>query len=133
MQLLSSMNARTHELTVTSSQKFKDLSPKMKNTSINNGAEYTKFKEYCRHPKMKQEFTFPEKAKQNGISQRFSRTLVEILQCLLTRAKFPEKYLVKVTKILEGKDNNEENGWKKAPYCGYGYGMQMVKKTTPKK
>ena len=60
-----------------------------------NGAEYTprKSKELCRDSKIEQEFTVPETPQQNGIAQRFNRTLVEIGRCLLIQAKLAKKYI----------------------------------------
>ena len=62
-----------------------------------NGAEYTsrKFKEFCRDLKVKQEFTVPETPQQNGVAERFNRTLVEMGRCLLIQAKLPKKYWVR--------------------------------------
>ena len=62
-----------------------------------NGAEYTsrKFKELCRDLKVKQEFTVPETPQQNGVAERFNRTLVEMGRCLLIQAKLPKKYWVR--------------------------------------
>ena len=41
--------------------------------------EYTakKFKDFCRDSRIKQEFTVPETLQQNGVAERFNRTLVE--------------------------------------------------------
>jgi transposase InsO family protein len=60
-----------------------------------NGAEYTskQFKDYCRDSKIKQEFTVPETPHQNGVAERFNRTLVEMGRCLLIQAKLPGKSL----------------------------------------
>ncbi len=41
------------------------------------------FKNYCRDSKIKQEFTVPETPQQNGVAERFNRTLVEIGRSLL--------------------------------------------------
>ena len=59
-----------------------------------NGAEYTsnKFKEFCRDSKIKQEFTVPETPRQNGVAERFNRTIVEMGRCLLIQAKLSKKY-----------------------------------------
>ena len=62
-----------------------------------NGAEYTssKFKRFCRDSKIKQEFTVPETPQQNGVAERFNRTIVEMGRCLLIQAKLPKKYWVR--------------------------------------
>ena len=64
-------------------EKFKEYvaesgSPRRLRTD--NGAEYTakKFTDYCRDSKMKQEYTVPETPQQNGVAERFNRTLVEM-------------------------------------------------------
>ena len=59
-----------------------------------NGAEYTskQFKDYCRDSKIKQEFTVPETPQQNGVAERFNRTLVEMGRSLLIQAKLPKRY-----------------------------------------
>ena len=62
-----------------------------------NGAEYTskQFKDYCRDSKIKQEFTVPETPQQNGVAERFNRTLVEMGRSLLIQAKLPKRYWVR--------------------------------------
>ena len=62
-----------------------------------NGAEYTakQFKDYCRVSKIEQEFTVPETPQQNGVAERFNRTLVEMGRCLLIQAKLPKSYWVR--------------------------------------
>ena len=62
-----------------------------------NGAEYTakKFKDYCRDSRIKQEFTVPETPQQNGVAERFNRTLVEMGRSLLIQAKLPKRYWVR--------------------------------------
>ena len=64
-----------------------------------NGAEYTsrQFKEFCRDSKVKQEFTVPETPQQNGVAERFNRTLVEMgtVLTVLIQAKLPKKYWVR--------------------------------------
>ena len=62
-----------------------------------NGAEYTakKFKDYCRDSRIKQEFTVPETPQQNGVAERFNRTLVEMGRSLLIQAKLPKRYCVR--------------------------------------
>ena len=62
-----------------------------------NGAEYTskQFKDYCRDSKIKQEFPVPETPQQNGVAERFNRTLVEMGRSLLIQAKLPKRYWVR--------------------------------------
>ena len=62
-----------------------------------NGAEYTakKIKDYCRELRIKQEFIVPETPQQNGVAERFNRTLVEMVRSLLIQAKLPKRYWVR--------------------------------------
>ena len=54
-----------------------------------------RFKDYCRDSKIKQEFTVPETPQQNGVAERFNRTLVEMGRSLLIQAKLPKRYWVR--------------------------------------
>ena len=81
-------------------EKFKEYvaesgSPRRLRTD--NGAEYTakKFTDYCRDSKIKQEYTVPETPQQNGVAERFNRTLVEMGRSLLIQAKLPKRYWVR--------------------------------------
>ena len=62
-----------------------------------NGAEYTvkKFKDYYRDSGIKQEFTVSETPQQDGMVERFNRTLVEMERSLLIQAKLPKRYWVR--------------------------------------
>ncbi|CAB4002240.1 Retrovirus-related Pol poly from transposon TNT 1-94 [Paramuricea clavata] len=62
-----------------------------------NGAEYTskQFMDYCRDSKIKQEFTVPETPQQNGVAERFNRTVVEMGRSVLIQAKLPKCYWVR--------------------------------------
>ena len=61
-----------------------------------SGAEYRsgRFRQFCRDSKIRQEFTVPDTPQQNGVAERFNRTLVEMGQCLLIQANLPKKYWV---------------------------------------
>ena len=81
-------------------EKFKEYvaesgSPRRLRTD--NGAEYTakKFTDYSRDSKIKQEYTVPETPQQNGVAERFNRTLVEMGRSLLIQAKLPKRYWVR--------------------------------------
>ena len=62
-----------------------------------SGTELTskQFRDYCRESKVKQEFTVPETPQQNGVAERFNRTLLEMGRCLLIQAKLPRNYWVR--------------------------------------
>lgn len=59
-----------------------------------NGTEYTSkmFKDYCVENKIKQEFTVPETPEQNGVAERYNRTIVEMARSLLIEAQLPKVY-----------------------------------------
>ena len=61
-----------------------------------DGSEYTgrQFRQLRIDNKVRQEFTVPETPEQNGIAERFNRTLVEMARCLLIDAKLPKKELL---------------------------------------
>ena len=50
---------------------------------------------YCRDSKIKQEYTAPETPQQNGVAERFNRTLVKMGRSLLIQAKLPKRYWVR--------------------------------------
>ena len=54
-----------------------------------NGTEYTNraFKQLCIDNKIRQEFTVPDTPQQNGIAERYNRTIVEMARCLLIDSK----------------------------------------------
>ena len=49
----------------------------------------------CRDSKIKQKYTVPETPQQNGVAERFNRTLVEMGRSLLIQAKLPKRYRVR--------------------------------------
>lgn len=62
-----------------------------------NGAEYTskQFKDYRRDSKIKQEFIVPETPQQNGVAERFNRTLVEMGRSLLIQVQLWKRYWIR--------------------------------------
>lgn len=62
-----------------------------------NGGEYTSkaFKKKCRELRVKQEFTVPGTPEQNGVAERYNRTVVEMGRCLLQQAKLSKQYWVR--------------------------------------
>ena len=62
-----------------------------------NGTEYTSkdFRRLCVENKIKQEFTVPETPEQNGLAERFNRTVVEMARCMLIESGLPKSYWVR--------------------------------------
>ena len=62
-----------------------------------NGTEYKNkaFKKLCISNEIACEFTVPETPKQNGVAERFNRTVAEAARCLLIDSKLPKSYWVR--------------------------------------
>ena len=73
---------------------------KLKNLNIvnslrsDNGGEYQSnaFKKYCSDKGIHQQFTNPHCPQQNGVSERFNRTIVESARSMIFHAKLPLKF-----------------------------------------
>ena len=54
-----------------------------------NGTEYTNksFKQFCTNNKIKRQYTVPETPEQNGVAERYNRTVVETARSLLIESK----------------------------------------------
>ena len=61
-----------------------------------NGTEYKNkaFKKLCISNEIAREFTVPETHEQNGVAERFNRTVVEAARCLLIDSTLPKRYCV---------------------------------------
>ena len=101
--------------------KFKEFlaeigTPKVLRTD--NGGEYVSadFRKVCTDNKIRQEFTVPETPEQNGIAERFNRTLVEMARCLLIDSKLPKRYWVRAVATAAHIRNLVSTGRKKSPY-----------------
>ena len=59
-----------------------------------NGGEYRNHEmiEFCRHKMIKQEFTVPYNPEQNGMAERYDRTLIEMTSCMLGEANMDKLY-----------------------------------------
>ena len=60
-----------------------------------NGTKYTNksfFKQFCNNNKIKQEHSVPETPEQNGVAERYNRTVVETARSLLIESKLPKSY-----------------------------------------
>ena len=71
-------------------QTFKEYVAKILRTD--NGTEYKNraFKKFCISKEIAREFTVPETPEQNGVAERFNRTVVEAARCLLIDSKLPK-------------------------------------------
>ena len=52
----------------------------------------TKFKKLCTNNKMEREYTVPGTPAQNGVAERYNRTVVETARSLLIESKLPKSY-----------------------------------------
>ena len=59
-----------------------------------NGGEYRNHEmiKFFRHKMIKQEFTVPYNPEQNGMAERYNRTLIEMTRCMLGEAKMDKLY-----------------------------------------
>ena len=76
-------------------QKFKEYIAECGTPRIlqsDNGTEYTNknFKKFCTNNKIKNEYTVPETPEQNGVAERYNRTVVETARSLLIESKLPK-------------------------------------------
>ena len=113
------MNYKTQAL-----QNFKEYvaqygRPKILRTD--NGTEYKNkaFKKFCTSKEIAREFTVPETPEQNGVAERFNRTVVEAARCLLIYSKSPKSYWVRGVdtacnaRKLVVKDKNTKSAFEK--------------------
>ena len=86
-----------------------------------NGTDYKNkaFKKFCMSNEIAPEFTFPETPEQNGVAERFNRTVVEAARCLLIDSKLPKSYCVQAVdtacyaRNLVVKDKNTKSAFEK--------------------
>ena len=105
-------------------QKFKEYIAECGTPQIlrsDNGTEYTNknFKNYCTNNKVKQEYTVPETPEQNGVAERYNRTVVETARSPLIESKLPKCYWLRAVdtaayvRNLVKRDKNEKNPYEK--------------------
>ena len=72
----------------------------IKRIRSDNGGEYKnkKMKAVCEKLKIAQEFTVPYNPEQNGLAERFNRTLVEMVRCMLKDSGMDKKYWAEAMK-----------------------------------
>ena len=80
-------------------QKFKEYIAENGTPRIlrsDNGTEYTNksFKQFCTNNKIKREweYTVPETPEQNGVAERYNRTVVKTARSLLIESNLPKSY-----------------------------------------
>ena len=86
-----------------------------------NGTEYKNkaFKKFCISKEIAREFTVLETPEQNGVAERFNRTVVEAARCLLIDSKLPKNYWVRAVdtacyaRNLVVKDKNTKSAFEK--------------------
>ena len=115
-------------------QKFKEYIAENGTPRIlrsDNGTEYTNknFNHFCTNNKMKQEYNLPETPEQNGVSERYNRTVVETVRSLLIESKLPKFYWLRLVdtaayiRNLVKKDKTDKNPhekfWARKPKTGH--------------
>ena len=78
-------------------QKFKEYLAENGTPRIlrsDNGTKYTNksFKQFCTNNKIKREYTVLETPEQNGVAERYNRTVVETARSLLIKSKLAKSY-----------------------------------------
>ena len=73
---------------------IKKLSINVKSLRSDNGGEYksNEFNEYCMEKGIYREFTNPYSPRQNGVSERLNRTIIETVRSIIFQAKLPIKF-----------------------------------------
>ena len=86
-----------------------------------NCTEYAngKFKKFCTNNKIRKEYTVPETLEQNGVAERYNRTVVETAQGLLIEPKWPKSFWLRAVDAaafvhnLLKKDKIQKNPYEK--------------------
>ena len=96
-----------------------------------NGTEYTNksLKQFCINNKIKREYTVLETPEQNGVAERYNRTVVETARSLLIESKLPKSYWLRAVdtaayvRNLVKKDKTDkspyEKLWARKPKTGH--------------
>ena len=100
----------------------KSLGQSVKILRTDNGGEFTsdEFENYLKREGIKHELTIPKCPEQNGVAERFNRTLVEMVRSVLADSELPKSFWAEAlatavylrnrcpTKSVEGKTPYEE-------------------------
>ena len=115
-------------------QKFKEYIAENGTPRIlrsDNGTEYTNrsFKQFCINNKIQREYTVPETPEQNGVAERYNRTVVETARNLLIESKLPKSnwlravdkaaYVRNLVKKDKTDKNPHEKFWARKPKTGH--------------
>lgn len=73
---------------------------KIKNLKCDNGGEYTsnQFQEICNQKGISVHFTIPHTPQQNGVAERFNRTIMEKARCLIFESKLQKQFWGEATR-----------------------------------
>ena len=105
-------------------QKFKEYIAECGTPRIlrsDDDTEYTNknFKKFCTNNKIKNEYTVPETPEQNGVAERYNRTVVETARSHLIESKLPKCYWLRAVytaayvRNLVKKAQNEKTPYEK--------------------
>lgn len=72
--------------------KFKCLPERIR---CDNGGEFVShyFKSFCKQKGIKMEYTIPRTPEQNGVAEKYNRTLLDKACCLIFQAKMEKSFL----------------------------------------
>ena len=71
----------------------------IKKVRSDNGGEYCSaaMEEFCKKKGIQHQYTTPYTPEQNGVAERFNRTIAENMRAMLYHAKLPKKFWVEAT------------------------------------
>ena len=101
----------------------KSLGQSVKILHNDNGGEFTssEFESYLKKEGIKHQFTIPKCPEQNGVAERFNRTLVEMVRSMLSDSELPKSFWAEalattvylrnqgLTKSVEGKTHMKQS------------------------
>ena len=67
---------------------------RLKALRTDNGGEFTsgEFEEFLKKDGIRHELTVPKNPQQNGVAERLNRTLMEMVRCMLSWSRLPQRY-----------------------------------------
>ena len=116
-------------------QNFKEYiaengNPRILRSDIGTAYTNKSFKQFCSNSKIRREYTVPETPEQNGVAERYNRTVVETTRSLLIESKLPKSYWLRAVDTaayvlnLVKKDKSDkspyEKFWGRKPKTGNG-------------
>ena len=97
----------------------KSLGQSVKILRTDNGGEFTsdEFENYLKREGIKHELTIPKCPEQNGVAERFNRTLVEMVRSMLADSELPKSFWLKLLQLLFIYEiDAQPNLWKGRPH-----------------